>query len=183
MLALLQEATSQVPVGLQEWVAWATIVQGFGTPLLIAIGGFFAWYKFIRQGEHDPRLQATVEAEEVAVLDSVAYIIAKIGVENTGQVDVDLNLEPSALYVVGRKAGHRWSDPDPAYTYDVFVGQNKVQVNATIRDRVWIERDLTDEVALSLQLAVSGKAGKESRDWRTSHIISLLDGGHLARNG
>jgi hypothetical protein len=81
--------------------------------------------------------------------------------------------------VVGRKAGHGWSDADPAYTYDVFIGQNTVQVNATVRDRVWIERDLTDEVALSLQLAIAG----EGQDWRTSHIISLLDGGHLPEDG
>jgi hypothetical protein len=179
MLALLQEASNEIPVWLQKLEAWATIFQGFLTPLLIAAGGFFAWYKFIRQGEHDPRLQATVETEELTVRGGVAYMIAKVGVENTGQVDVSLNLGPSALYVVGRKAGHGWSDADPAYTYDVFIGQNTVQVNATVRDRVWIERDLTDEVALSLQLAIAG----EGQDWRTSHIISLLDGGHLPEDG
>lgn len=178
MLALLQEASNQIPAWLQATEAWATIFQGFVTPLLIAAGGLFAWWKFFRQGEHDPRLQATVTTEEVTVRDSVAYIIAKVSVENTGQVDVNLNLRPSGLFLMGRRAEHGWREPDTIY--DVFVGQSRVQVNATIEDTIWIERSLTDEVALSLELAI---AGEDGHDWRTSHIISLLDGGHLARNG
>jgi len=158
----------------------ASAFGSLSTPILIAIGGFFAWYKFIRQGEHDPRLQATVTTEEVTTRDNVAYMIVKLSVENSGQVDVNLVLEPSALYLMGRSAGKEWSDPEPDHTYDVFVGQSKVQVNATIEDEIWIERSLTDEVALRLRLAI---AGDEGRDWRTSHIISLLDGEHLAQNG
>lgn len=180
MLALLQEASNQIPGWLEATRAWAIIFQGFFTPLLIAIGGSFAWYKFFRQGEHEPRLQATVTTEEVTVRGSVASIIAKVSVQNTGQVDVNLALKPSGLYLIGRRAGCGWSDPDPDYTYDVFVGQNVVQVNATIEDKIWIERSLSDEVALSLELAI---AGEEGRDWRTSHIISLLDGGHLSQDG
>ena len=180
MLALLQETTEQIPAWLQATRAWATIFQGFATPLLIAIGGGFAWYKFFRQGEHEPRLQAIVTTEEVTVRDNVAYIIAKVSVQNTGQVDVSLNIKPSGLFVLGRSAGHGWSDPDPNTTYDVSVGQSKAQVNATLEDKIWIERSLADEVALSLELAI---AGEDGRDWRTSHIISLLDGGHLTRNG
>ena len=146
--------------------------------MLIAIGGGFAWYKFFRQGEHDPRLQATVTTEEVAVRDKVAYIIAKVSVQNTGQVDVNLNREASGLLLLTRRAGHGWRDADTIY--EVFPGQNTVQVNATLEEKIWIERSLTDEVALCLELAI---AGEEGRDWRTSHIISLLDGGHLSQDG
>jgi hypothetical protein len=105
MLALLQEASKQIPAWLQATEAWATTFQGFLTPILIAIGGGFAWWKFFRQGEHDPRLQATVTTEEVTVQDSVAYIIAKVSVQNTGQVDVNLELRPSGLFVMGRELG------------------------------------------------------------------------------
>jgi hypothetical protein len=54
-----------------------------------------------------------------------------------------------------------------------------VQVNATLEEKIWIERSLADEVALCLELAIAG----EGRDWRTSHIISLLDSGHLSQDG
>ncbi len=110
--------------------------------------------------------------------DGVAYIIATVSVQNTGQVDVSLNLEKSGLFLLTRRAGHGWRDPDTIY--DVFLGQNKVQANAALEDKIWIERSLTDEVAVCLELAIAGEGGP---DWRTSEIISLIDGGHLSQDG
>ena len=100
-----------------------------------------------------------------------------MSVQNTGQVDVTLNREASGLLLLARRAGHGWRDADTVY--EVFPGQNMVQVNATLEEKIWIERSLTDEVALCLELAIAG----EGRDWRTSHIISLLDGGYPSQDG
>lgn len=82
----------------------ANIFQALATPILIAIGGIFAWYKLIRQGKHDPRLQPSV-ASEVTIKGGVAHIVANVGVLNVGQVDVILNLEESGLLIEGREAG------------------------------------------------------------------------------
>ncbi len=147
------------------------------TPVLIAVGGVFAWYKFFRQGEHDPRLQPSVSSE-VNIKNGTAYIIATVGVQNAGQVDVTLNRELSGLLVLARKAGSGWRDTDTIY--EVFPGQYKVQPNATLEEKIWIECVLTDEVAICLELAIAAEGGL---DWRTSEIVSLLDGGHLFRDG
>jgi hypothetical protein len=57
MLALLRETTNQVPLYLQEREAWATSFQAIVTPILIAIGGAFALYKFVFEGAFSQRLQ------------------------------------------------------------------------------------------------------------------------------
>ncbi len=162
---------------MREIETWAIIFQAFLTPILIAIGGFFAWYKFIRQGEHDPGLQPAVSSE-VTVKDGVAYVVATVSVQNTGQVDVNLDLQACGLLLLTRRAGSGWRNPDTVYEF--FLGQNRVQTNATVEDRIWIERSLTDEVAVCLELAVQSEGGLA---WRTSEIISLVNGGHLSQDG
>lgn len=118
-----------MPVWLQELEAWAGIFQSLITPILIAIGGVFAWYKFFRRGEHDPRLQPTVTGS-VTIREGVAYIVATVSVVNTGRVDVELDLESSGLVLLTRKQGHGWKEPE--LKYSVFPGQERAQPNATL---------------------------------------------------
>lgn len=163
----------EIPIWLRVLESLAAIV----TPLLIAIGGFFAWYKFIRQGEHDPRLQPSV-ASEVTIKDNVAFIIATVSVQNNGQVDVKLERESCALILLCREARSGWSTSEA--WYEVFLGQNAVQPDELVEDEIWIERELNDDVALCLELAISEEGGKA---WRTYEIISLVDGGQTPSGG
>lgn len=163
------------------WLRILESLAAIATPVLIAIGGVFAYYKFFRQGEHDPRLQPSVTSEVAMVKDGTAFIIATVSVQNTGRVDVTLKRDSCALLVLGREAGNGWRDPD--LWYEVFLSQNVVQANAALEERIWIEHSLTDEVALCLELAISAEEGP---DWRTSEIISLLgglDGGQTSTVG
>lgn len=125
MFIVVQKMMRLTPSWLQNWETWANIFQSIATPILIAIGGVFAWYKFIRQGKHDSRLQPSVTSE-VVVREGVAYIIANVGVLNTGQVDVVLNLEESGLLIEGREAGSGWKKP--ATIYSVFSRTTKGQI-------------------------------------------------------
>ncbi len=162
---------------MQEWETAARIFQGFATPILIAIGGIFAWYKFIRQGEHDPILQPAVTSE-VTIRDDVAYIVATVSAFNAGQVDVVLNLEASGLLMLGREANSGWKDLETRY--GVFPGQTRVQPGLTLEDQVWIEFEYQDDVAACLELTISEKDG---RTWRTVEVVSLLDGGKRPPGG
>jgi hypothetical protein len=168
VLALLQETASELPLWLQKTEAWATIAQGFGTPLLIFIGGIFAWYKFFRQGEHDPRLQSAVSGT-ATVHDSNVIVVAAARAENTGLVDVDLNLESSGLEVLTTRTGDEgWTS---LRVVDVFVNHGVVQPGETIEDRVWFEIPYAGEAGVKLNLTV---APTESRSYPTTEIISLL---------
>lgn len=115
------------------WLRAIESLAAIAMPILIATGGVFAWYKFFRQGEHDPRLQPSVSSE-VDIKDGTAYIIATVSVQNTGQVDVTLNRELSGLLVLTRKAGSGWRDTDTIY--EVFPGQHKVKPNATLEEKI-----------------------------------------------
>lgn len=175
---------SLTPSWLQNWETWANIFQSIATPILIAIGGVFAWCKFIRQGKHDSRLQPSVTSE-VVVREGVAYIIANVGVLNTGQVDVVLNLEESGLLIEGREAGSGWKKP--ATIYSVFPGQQKVrsgeatvQPGETLEDQIWIEFEYKNDVAACLELTI---AEKDGLTWHTVEMISLLDGGKTTLDG
>lgn len=166
-----------MPVWLQELEAWARIFQAFATPILIAIGGIFAWYKFFRRGEHDPRLQPTVTSS-VTLAGDVAYIVATISVINTGQVDVELDLGSSGLVLLTRRRGQGWREPE--LKYSVFPGQEKAQPSATLEDQIWIELPHRDEVAVVLELTVTGSTitKPEGDTWKTVEIVPLLDGGN-----
>lgn len=175
MLALLQETASRLPLWLQRWEAWAIIVQGFGTPLLILVGGIFAWYKFIRQGEHDPRLKPSVTAT-TTIHDDVIYVFATATVQNNGNVDVVLTDEGSALTIFTTSVeGQDWL---PLYAPEyVFRGQKRVRPGETLEDQKFIQVEYGDEVAVRLDLAVTGKDATGNTDtWDTMTIVSLLAG-------
>lgn len=73
MFVVVRKMMSLTPSWLQNWETWANIFQSIATPILITIGGVFAWYKFIRQGKHDSRLQSFVTSE-VVVREGVATL-------------------------------------------------------------------------------------------------------------
>jgi hypothetical protein len=173
VFALLQGTVSDLPLWLQKTEAWATIFQGFGTPLLILVGGIFAWYKFIRQGEHDPRLKPSVTAT-ATIHDGVIYVFATATVQNNGKVDVVLTDEGSALTTFTTSAeGQDWL---PLYAPEhVFRGHKRVRPSETLEDQKLIQVEYADEVAVRLDLAVSGQDATENiNTWDTMAIVSLL---------
>ena len=173
MLALLQETASELPLWLQETEAWATIVQGFGTPLLILGGGLFAWYKFVRQGEHDPRLKPSVSAT-TTIRDGVTYVFATVTAQNNGNVDIEFADGSSTLTVfTTTKDEMEWQ---PRYVpVEVFRGQPRVRPGETVEDEKLIQIDHGNEVAVRLDLAVTGQDATGNTDtWDTVAIVSLL---------
>src|SRR5215210_9375436 len=164
MLALLQGASRQIPGWLQGLEAWAVVFQGFLTPVLIAVGGGFAWYKFFRQGEHDPRLQPSITGT-AKIHGGTIYVFATATVQNNGQVDVEFTDEGSALTVFTTTAEEEgWQPHRPER---VFRGQRLVQPGETLEDQKLIEIRHGDEIAVRLDLAVT--AGGTST-WNTTEI-------------
>lgn len=156
---------------LPYWLRIAESLAVIATPILIFIGGTFAWYKFIRQGEHDPRLQPAVTGA-VTVRNEMAYIVVVATVQNNGQTDVELDLELSALDVYATQAeAEEW---EFLYVVEVFRGQEVAQPNETIEDQLWLEIPLDEDIAIHLELTIAEKNGPS---WATSRVLSLLDGG------
>lgn len=184
MLALVQGIVQQLPDWLRWFQALAISVGSLGTAGAI----IFAVYKFYRQGGHDPRLQPTVTGS-VTVKEGTAYIVATASVANNGQVDVELDLDPSAsglVLLTRQKGDDGWREPK--LKYSVFPGQERVQPNATLEDQIWIELPYQGEVAVVLELTVTGHTvtKPEGYTWKTVEIVSLLngeDGGNFAEDG
>jgi hypothetical protein len=175
MLALVQEATNQGP----EWLVVARTagqaLQGFVTALGIIIGGLFAYYKFFRQGEHDPRLQPNVTAK-ATIHDGVAYIVATVTAQNTGQVNIELNLDSCVLLIFTTSpAATSWRERYPA---QVFGKHKRVQPGETLEDQAWIEIPYEGELGVRLDLTVAGTVltttGTKEVTWDTVEIVSLL---------
>lgn len=157
------------------WLRMAESLAAIATPILIAVGGFFAWYKFIRQGQHDPRLQATAVGTATVHEDTV-YLIVTVRAQNTGQVDVDLDLDSSGLQVLTTKTGDEgWRR---RYAGDVFLNHGAVQPGETIEDQLWFEVPYDGEAGIKLDLTVTPK---ENLSYLTTEIISLLPEGGESR--
>lgn len=150
------------------WLRAAESLAMVATPVLIATGGFFAWYKFIRQGEHDPRLQPSVTGRAV-VRGGTIHVVAAAVVQNTGQVDVDLREGVCAVEIYATKAGdYSWQYVAIA---PVFEEHEIVQPGETIEDQLWFELRHDEHVGVKLDLTV---APSEDRSYPTTEIISLL---------
>ncbi len=170
MLALLQETVSQGPEWLLTLRTWGQTLQGFATAIGIVVGGLFAYFKFFRQGEHDPRLQPAVTAQTM-IHDGDVYIVATVTAQNTGQVDVELNLESCTLLILTTSsAAAGWRERS---IIQVFGKHKRVQPGETLEDQAWIEITREDEIGVRLDLTV---AGAKELTWNTVEIASLLRG-------
>lgn len=168
----------------------AVIFQAVLTPILIAVGGFFAWYKFIRQGEHDLRLQpaVTATAEIRGEGDKVVCVFATVTAQNSGQVEIELVPEGSALDIrtTTLEKDDWWQYPDPL---KVFVGQDRVRPGETLEDQKLVQIKFSDEIAVRLDLTVTAVDSTvteyKTRTWDTIEIIPLPsgEGGQSGQSG
>lgn len=158
-----------LPTWVQILEALALAFQSIVTPILIAIGGFFAWYKFIRRGEHDPKLQLTISGT-VGWGAGTVYLQARALAENQGQVSVDLNGAMCALQLSTRKRGD--SDWALRATERVFEVQGFVQPGETLVDQVWLEIPDSEEVAIKMELIVL--TSDASTGWVANEVVNLV---------
>ncbi len=162
------------------WLRVAESLAAVAMPMVIAIGGIFAYYKFFRQGEHDPRLQPTVAAE-ATVHGGMIYIVATVGAQNTGQVDAVLDIEGSGLETFLAEATvPGWT---PHTTSDVFDNHDVVQPGETIEDQILLEMVDEGEIAVGLRLTVAETA--KGHSWEAVKQIVLLheEGGKADADG
>jgi hypothetical protein len=168
MLALLQDAPSQVPAWLEITRTVLVAIQALITAAGIIIGGIFAYYRFFKEETHTSRLQPKVSGT-AEVHDSTIYLRATVRAENTGQVLVDLNPELTALEIFTRKPG------DAAWGYwhieSVFWEHEQVQPGEEIEDQIWMEIPYNGEIGLKMDLYVSGG---EDLIWPATEIVSLF---------
>lgn len=180
----------EVPLWIREIQAWAAIFQAVAMPILVAIGGVFAYYKFFRQGEHDARLQGTVTGTAEIRGDDrkIVCVFATVTVENPGQVEVELVPEGSALdvYMTTLESDDWWQYPNPI---KVFVGQERVRPGETLEDQRLIQIAYSDEIAVWLDLTITAvdSTVKEdkTRTWATVEIVPLpsVEGGQSEQGG
>jgi hypothetical protein len=179
MPALLQEATSQAPAWLQEAEAGAAIFQAVVTPILIAIGGIFAYYRFFKEETYTSRLQPKVSGKAEVRNDTI-YLRATVSAQNTGQVSVALDPELTALQVFTRKAG------DDVWKYrqieSIFSHHDQAQPGEEIEDKIWTEIPYDGEIGLKMELYVSSG---EDVMWLATEVMSIFtkEGGISSDDG
>lgn len=171
MLALLQQAANDVPMYLQEREAWANSFQAIATPLLFAIGGLFALYKFIFEGAFSKNLQPNASAAAIVGEDEV-FLRVSLTAANIGKRKVMLNGEYTRLSVnFVTKTSRHWSEPE---TGRVLKEQDFIKPGETVGDQIWVTILNKDVIAAQLDFYVSSK-GSES--WMHREIVSLVGEG------
>ncbi len=170
MLALIQEAANQGPDWLVVTRTAAQAAQGIVTALGILIGGIFAYYKFFRQGEHDPTLQLTISGV-VGTKGGTTYLQARAFAENKGKVSVKMEGATAALQVSTRKKGD--GDWTLRATERVFSMQGHIQPGETLADQVWREIADDDEVAIKMDLVVISDGA--TTGWLASEVVNLVE--------
>lgn len=169
MLILLQEKTTEVPLYLQEREAWANSFQAVVTPILLAIGGVFALYKFIFEGAFSRRLQPDAAATITKREDEVVVNVS-LTAENIGKRKVDLNREFTRLGVsFVTKTSGEWSEPA---TSRVLKEQGWIKPGETVGDQVRVA--ILDEDVLAVQLEFY-VASTGSEFWMHREIVNLAE--------
>jgi hypothetical protein len=136
----------QAFVWLENMRVGADIFQKIVAAIALIIGGLFAYFKFIREGTHDPRLQPSVTGKAV-IDDEVIYVVATVTTLNTGVVDVHLPGEGAAVLEI-----YETSPGGDGWTYigitPVFENHFLVQPGQTIEDHIWLEIPYENQVGI-----------------------------------
>ncbi len=173
MLALLRETTDQVPLYLQEREAWANSFQAIATPILIAIGGTFALYKFVFEGAFSRRLQPGASA---LVISDGEKRFVRIGVTaaNIGKrrVQIDPDYTRLSIRFMPRQGG-AWTEPA---THPILE-HVYVEPGETVADQALGEVTEADYIAISVDFYVTSSPSKFRRrqaTWLHREIVSLV---------
>lgn len=162
-----------MPEWLQITVGVARAFDGFLTPVLIAIGGIFAYYKFFRQGQHEVRLQPSI-AGSLALSGGIIYLRVETAAQNLGNVPALLSYEAPSLRILYRQAGDEtWSRYD---TRGVLVDEDIIRPTETVTDYVWLEIPVDNAVALRLEMDVfvSEEQETEIYSWMAAEVVNLV---------
>jgi hypothetical protein len=162
--------TGEVPLWLRSIETGSGVFQATATGLALIVGGLFAYYRFFKEETYSDRLQTGVVATVIRT-DETVFLNVAAEAKNTGQVSVALDMELTRVGVSTRKLGvYGWT---PRVVDRVFVGQNHVRPDETLRDEVWLEIDKeSDVVAVEVELRV---ARDETLGWLTRNIVSLVE--------
>ncbi len=117
-------------------------------------------------------MQPSVTAT-TTIHDGVIYVFTTVTVQNNGNVDVVFTDEGSALTIfTTTKEEKDWRAQLPER---VFRGQKRVRPGETLEDQKLIQIEYGNEVAVRLDLAVTGRDATGNTDtWDTMAIVSLL---------
>lgn len=181
----------QAFVWLENMRVGADTFQKFVAAVALIIGGIFAWYRFIR-GERDPRLQPTVTGTANVYRhgtldlhdDRVLLVLATVRAQNSGQRDVDLDLESCGLDVLTTRIGDEGWRND--YSEDVFLEHDGVQAGETLEDQMWFEIPFEGQTGVRLELTVALVDSRgEVLSYTTAELIALppVEGGKPSQNG
>jgi hypothetical protein len=176
LLGVVESGTEPF-VWLENMRVGADIFQKIATAVALVIGGIFAWYKFIRRGELDPRLQPTVIGK-AAISDGTIYVVATVTILNTGVVEVGLSGGTAVLELYATKP------EDDAFEYvdiapvSVFEDHNHVQPGETLEDQVWFQLPHEGQVGIRLDLTVvivdDSVSPPEEISYPTTNIVGLI---------
>jgi hypothetical protein len=156
-----------VPLYLQEREAWANSFQAIATPILLAIGGLFALYKFIFEGAFSRRMQPNASVEAIVGEDAV-FLRVSLTAENIGKRKVNLDGEYTRLSVSFLTKTEDWSE---AVTHPVLREQEFIKPGETVGDQVWLTILDEDVLAVDLKFYVFSKG---SEGWMHREIVSLV---------
>lgn len=157
-----------VPVWLQNVRVASLVYYNVVAGTAFVVGGLFVWYKFIRRGDDQPRIQPTVTGRTV-IHGGVIYVIAIARAQNTGVVNATLDLESSALELYTTSVDEdawKWR-----YTQAIFKNHGTVEPDELIEDQIWFEIPYDGEIGVKLDL---NPAISEQRSYPTTEILSLL---------
>lgn len=168
MLAFLQQAGSQVPVGLQVVQALAITFQG----VFIILGIIAAYYRFIKEKPHAFRLQPTVSGA-VKIHNETIYLVVTVAAHNTGQVDIPLNLESTGLRIETRRAGDDGWRLFNTQDIFLFLENSPVRPDVNIEDQVWEEIPYDGRVGVRLELSIFAQ-DENYPSWTTTSIVNLV---------
>ncbi len=151
--------------------------------VFIILGIIAAYYRFIKEKPHAFRLQPTVSGA-VEIRDATIYLVVKVAAQNTGQVDIPLNLESTGLRIETRRAGDdEWRLFN---TQDIFffLENSPVRPDVKIEDEVWEEIPLDGRVGVRLELSIFAQ-DENSPSWTTTSIVNLVaeQGAASSENG
>jgi hypothetical protein len=154
---------------------WSAAVGSIATVLGLAIGGIFAYYRFIKGRTFVAIIDPTVSGQVTVEGDSM-YLLVSATVENKGQSRVKIDTELTGVVVSARRSGGDWQ---VLYGRKAFTQPSSplaLEPGQTVGEQLSTDLAKNGYVALKVNLAVipqPGRFGRQRDPWLANHIITL----------
>ncbi len=144
-----------------DWTKKLEVIEKFTTILVLGLGGFGAYYKFLRGRIFKPRLQLGTGGKVVRD-GAVTCLMVTMQIKNVGVSAVEFNNKGTLINVFSYGPDYYEPEPhlamwQPVDSFRIFESQEWIESGEIVNDALLIAIPPTRQVAFKVEMVVNAR--------------------------